>query len=223
MDAVFGKKSVRDLMGYLLGCLFFTLAVIPVEASLVPSDKPEEEIEIQPGYKIKNVPGDGSCGYWAILLAKAAAERTPNEKNEPICVSRKDVLALWKRLSDRIAHTIFKKDKTDDEIKMVEEIDQLIRDKYGNNREMLCQEIEAGSVQLDSPLLLFLAPEIGCDIFVNWKGKMRDGSVTHRREHYVSGCSDAKKIEIDYSGDGSGGHYRAIIPVGIKVHFDREF
>ncbi|MDR1367041.1 MAG: hypothetical protein LBJ13_04035 [Puniceicoccales bacterium] len=188
------------------------------EASLALSTEGTKRIPL--GYEIKNVPGDGLCGYWAVLVAEAAIENEQNGKNISIHITKKNVFDLLKRLSDRIAYTIHREDKTDTEQKMVAEIDQLIRDRYGNNREALCQKIEAGSVQLDSPLLLFLAQEIGYDIFVNWSGKMRDGSTRLEREQYASGCADAKRIRIDYSGNGSAGHYQAIIPVGMNVRFN---
>jgi hypothetical protein len=81
-------------------------------------------------------------------------------------------------------------------------------------------EIEAGSVQLDFPLSVFLTQEIGYDILVNWNCKMPNGKVIRKQEQYISGCANAEEISIDYFGNGSGGHYQAIIPIGMNVRFD---
>jgi hypothetical protein len=196
----------------------------PAISAGIKEVSPLERVEIiPPGYEIKNVPGDGLCGYWATLLAVAAVEKHKTGKNIPIHIAKKDVFGLLKRLADRIEHMIGKENRTDKENEMVEEIDQLIRDKYGNSYEALCRKIEAGDVQLDSPLLVFLALEIGYDIDVNWNGRTRDGHTVHDLEQYASGYADAGKIRLDSSGHGSAGHYRAIVPKEISVCFERNF
>jgi hypothetical protein len=180
----------------------------------------EESEEVPLGYEIKDVPGDGLCGYWAVLVAVAAAKNAQSGKNTSIHISKKDVFDLLKRLSDRIMYTICKEDKTDDEQSRVGEINQLICDGYGNDCKALCRKIEAGFMQLDSPLLVFLALEIGYDIWVNWRGRMQNGETKFKRERYASGCANAEIVRVIYSGNGSFGHYRAIIPKGINVCFN---
>jgi hypothetical protein len=175
----------------------------------------EKEFRVPAGFKIHNVPGDGLCGYWATLAAKKAKEEG---SGTPIRVTRKEIFELLKRLADRIAHTIKKADKTEDELAMIEEIDQLIRDGYSKDYENLFQRIEGGQMQLDSPLATFLALEIGHNIALEWEGQ-KNGKKIHVREWYKSDDS-SEAITIYYSGNGSGGHYQVIVPRNISVTFN---
>jgi hypothetical protein len=145
---------------------------------------------IPDGYKLQNVPGDGLCGYWALLVSKKAKNL---ESETVISVSKKEIRKLLKRLSAKVAYVLGKKNKTQYELEMVEEIDQLIHDHYAENYGDLYQKIEAGSLQLISPLTLFLAQEMECDIVI--KSAHRRGRKTfHDTNLYDSGHQNAKKI-----------------------------
>ncbi|MDR1435455.1 MAG: hypothetical protein LBI77_03570 [Puniceicoccales bacterium] len=173
-----------------------------------PSKKENSPLKLIPdGYKLQDVPGNGLCGYWAILIA----EKAKNLKNEiSIKVTKMEVKGLLRRLSDRVAYTVKKENKTTHEVEMVEEIDQIIRDHYAKNFEDLYQKIEAGSMQLNSPLTIFLAQEMGCNIVIKSERK-EGGKVINDTNFYDSGNENAKEILIHYSGNGSSGHYQAII------------
>jgi hypothetical protein len=189
----------------------------PESESVDSAGKSAEIMELVPaGYEIKNVPGDGLCGFWATLLAVEALEHAGQTK---ITVTRKAVFELLKKLSDRIAYTLHKVDKSDEEKEMIEEIDQLIRDNYAKDHEDLCKKIETGSMQFDSPTALFVAQEIGYDIVIKSE-RNKDGKTIRHKNTYYSDIAKARKIMIYYHGDGGGGHYQAIIERGKDVHFN---
>jgi hypothetical protein len=171
---------------------------------------------IPAGYRLCNVPGDGLCGYWATLAAKKAHEF---RKERTIKVEKKEVFELLKKLSDYVAYIVGKKNKTDREIEMGHEIEQLQRDGYVKNNEDLCQKLEKGKMQLDSPLTIFLAETIGYNIILEWEGIKAEKNV-HVQERYQADNAEGTII-IYYSGNGSGGHYQAIIPNGINVNFNQ--
>jgi hypothetical protein len=174
------------------------------------------QLTIPEGYEIRNVPGDGLCGYWAILLAKKAeeAKRTGITAVE---VSRGEVSELLGRLLGRIRHLFEKQNKTDEEMEIVEELEQLIRDGYAKDFQDLCEKIRSRNIQLDSPLTIILAKELGCNIILERK-YLRKDSVFYGREVYRS-HGDAQVIRIYYDGEGPSGHYQAIIPRGIEVRY----
>jgi hypothetical protein len=174
-----------------------------------------ERVAIPPDYKVHNVPGDGLCGYWATLAAQRAEEA---DDGTSVRVEKKDVFELLGQLADRIAYTIKKEDKTDRELEMVDEIDQLLRDGYAKDYEDLYQRIEKGQMQLDSPLAVFLAQVIGYNIIVEWEG-IKSGKNVHVQERYQTNDAQGTVI-IYYSGNGSGGHYQAIISRKINVVFN---
>ncbi|MDR1907027.1 MAG: hypothetical protein LBQ03_02320 [Puniceicoccales bacterium] len=187
------------------------------DSTVVPGIGKQEAFTIPVGYKLQNVPGDGLCGYWATLTAKKAKEA---DDGASIQVEKKEIFELLGRLSDRIAHMIKKEDKTDAEIERVNELEQLIRDGYAEDYENLYKKIEKGQMQLDSPLALFLADEIGYNIILEWEG-IKKGKRIRLREMYRADNADGV-IMIYYSGNGSGGHYQAIIPSTMSVIFIRD-
>jgi hypothetical protein len=170
---------------------------------------------IPQGYEIKNVPSDGCCGIWSIVVDKKAAEQ---EDGTPIQVTKKEVFDLLRILSDQIAYTLKKEHKTSHEIELIEEIDQLIRDNYAKNYEDLYRKIESGGMQLDSPLACFLAPVIGYDIII--ETDYNQNKMIHTTEVYASGNATAKKLRIYYNGNGGNGHYQAIIKKGHHVQYN---
>jgi hypothetical protein len=197
----------------------------PISSEAIPSENdlavgfdgtPSERVTIPTGYKLHNVPGDGLCGYWATLAARKALEA---DDGTSVQVEKKEVFELLRQLSDCIAYTVEKGDKTDQEVEMVDEIDQMFRGGYAKDYGDLYRRIEGGQMQLDSPLAVFLAQAIGYHIILEWKG-IKSGKSIHVRERYRA--DDARgTIIIYYSGNGSGGHYRAIIPCKINVVFDQ--
>jgi hypothetical protein len=168
------------------------------------------------GYRLQDVPGDGLCGYWAILTAKKAMEEGMATQ---ILVTKREVFDLLWRLSEQIDCAIKKENKTDVEIERANEIDQLIRDGYAKNYGDLCEKIKKGWMQFDSPLAIFLAREIGSDIVLEWNGTAGKKNC-HGREVYRTDDADGS-ITIYYSGNGSCGHYGAIIPAKINVVYGR--
>jgi hypothetical protein len=201
-------------------------SLVPSEVSSLPENDiaatydgdSSERITIPTDYKLHNVPGDGLCGYWATLVARKAKEA---DDETSVRVERKEVFELLGQLSDHIAYTVKKEDKTDQETEMVNEIDQLLRDGYAKDYEDLCQRIEKGQMQLDSPLAVFLAQVIGYNIILEWEG-IKSGQSVHVQELYRANNAQGTII-IYYSGNGSGGHYQAIIPGKISVIFSQGF
>jgi hypothetical protein len=187
------------------------------DIAFIPDEDERERLPIPAGYRLCDVPGDGLCGYWATFTAKKA-EEVGDEAS--IRVEKKEIFELLGRLSDRIAHTLKRENKTDMEMEMVSEIDQLLRDGYAKDYEDLYGKIEKGQLQLDSPLTIFLAQEVGYNIIVEWKGT-KDGKNICVQERYQVDDGQGTII-IYYSGNGSGGHYQAIIPSRISVVFNRE-
>jgi hypothetical protein len=167
-----------------------------------------------PGYKVLNVPGDGLCGFWAVATAKKAKEVGGNAS---IRIERKEIFELLKRLSDQIAYVAKKGNKTDAEVAMMEEIDQLIRDRYARDYENLCERIKQGRMQLDTPLAIFLAQGIGYNIIIEWEG-IKVGKRVHVREECKTEGARGT-LMIYYSGNGSGGHYQAIVLTGVGAVF----
>jgi hypothetical protein len=191
--------------------------IVQEQKKFITSDAiTQERFTVPPGYKLHNVPGDGLCGYWATLAAQKACEFGSETS---IKVEKKEVSELLRQLSDYIAHILGKENKTDKEMEMSHEIEQLFRDGYAKNNEDLYQKIEKGQMQLDSPLAIFLAQMLGYNIILEWEG-MKDGKNVHVQERYRA--DNAKgTIIIYYSGNGSGGHYQAIVPNRVSIHFDR--
>jgi hypothetical protein len=82
----------------------------------------------------------------------------------------------------------------------------------------LVRKLEQGKMQLDSPFAMFLAQEIGYNIILHWEG-VRRGERGHVREQYE--VKDSRgTIAIYYSGNGSSGHYQAIVPADARVNFN---
>jgi hypothetical protein len=188
----------------------------PTENIAAPcNENQSERVTIPADYKLYNVPGDGLCGYWATLTARKAKEAGDETS---LRVERKEVFELLRQLSDCIAYTVKKENKTDQEVEMVNEIDQLLRDGYAKDYEDLYQRIERGQMQLDSPLALFLAQVVGYNIILEWEG-VKSGRSVHVQERYRANNAQGIII-IYYSGNGSGGHYQAIIPSKINVVFN---
>ncbi|MDR2200688.1 MAG: hypothetical protein LBN94_01035 [Puniceicoccales bacterium] len=175
----------------------------------------ERRLMVPEGYVIKNVPGDGLCGYWAGLVAKKAREI--EQTTATIGVSREEVFELLGRLSRRIGLIFEKQNKTDEEREIVEEIDQLIRDGYAQNFQDLCRKTRSGQMQLDSPLAVLLAKELGHDIILETE-RFVQGRIIRVRHVYRS-HKNAQVIRIYYMGGGTSGHYQAIIPRGIEVQY----
>jgi hypothetical protein len=174
-----------------------------------------EKFKLPPGCKMHNVPGDGLCGFWATLAALKVKEKG---NAASVRVEKKEIFELLKRLSNRIAQLIKKESKTPEEQEMICELDQLIRDGYAKDYDDLCRKLEQGKMQLDSPLAMFLAQEINYNIVLHWEG-VRRGERGHVREQY--GAKNPRgTIMIYYSGNGSGGHYQAIIPADAHVDFN---
>jgi hypothetical protein len=191
----------------------FEAASSPTENIAAPcNENQSERIIIPAGYRLHNVPGDGLCGYWATLAAQKAGEAGDETS---VRVERKEVFELLRRLSDFIAYTVKKENKTDQEVEMVNEIDQLLRDGYAKDYENLYQRIEKGQMQLDSPLAVFLAQVVGYNIILEWEG-VKSGRSVHVQERYRADNAQGV-IMIYYSGNGSGGHYQAIIPSEISI------
>jgi hypothetical protein len=181
-----------------------------------------DEFTLPQGYKLQNVPGDGLCGFWAVLAALKVKEKG---NAASVHVERKEVFDLLKRLSDRIKKLVKKENKTEEEQEMVRELDQLIRDGYAKDHDDLVCKLERGEMQLDSPIATFLAQEIGYTIVLRWQG-IRKGEMIFVLEQYVAKSpqevtmSPRKVIVIQYFGNGSGGHYWAVVPVGANVSFN---
>jgi hypothetical protein len=126
-----------------------------------------EKFTLPQGYKLHNVPGDGLCGFWATLAALKVQEK---DHAASVRVEKKEMSDLLKRLSSRIARLTKKENKTAEEQEMICELDQLIRDRHAKDYDDLVCKLEQGKMQLDSPLAMFLALEIGYDIVLYWEG-----------------------------------------------------
>lgn len=199
--------------------------VIPQLGQLAAVPQKDATVLVPPGYRLQNVPGDGLCGFWAILVAKKIAEQ---RNARDIYVKKSDVLAFLKRLADRIAYVRKKHDRTADDTEALEEIATIIANDTGKKEEDLkdadwdafLTKLEEQRIELDSPLTVFAAPLIGFDIVV----KKEEYAKALRKiiSHMYKGnfASDEEPISIFYQGNGIGGHYQAIIPKDCHVHFN---
>ena len=179
--------------------------------------KPEKYIKLIPdGYELKNVPGDGLCGYWSILMTQKVLDQ-PNQST--IYVKRSEILKLLKQIADDIAYVRGKKEKTEEDLLALEEIESLVKNDGHKDFETFLNRLERGSVELDSPITFFVAKRLGVDIHVK-REVHEKGNLRVLRHIYRSNAPDGGAIQIYYSGNGAGGHYQGIIPKGKCIHFE---
>lgn len=199
--------------------------VVQQLGQLAAVSQKDATVLVPPGYRLQNVPGDGLCGFWAILVAKKIAEQ---RNARDIYIKKSDVVAFLKRLADRIAYVRKKHDRTADDTEALEEIATIIANDTGKKEEDLkdadwdtfLTKLEEQHVELDSPLTVFAAPLIGFDIVVKKEeyAKAFRKIISHT---YKGNCSPGEEaISIFYQGNGKGGHYQAIIPKDCRVHFN---
>ncbi|MDR2807131.1 MAG: hypothetical protein LBB11_03170 [Puniceicoccales bacterium] len=183
----------------------------------IEAEKNKKISFIADGYKLQNVPGDGLCGYWAILTA----EKAQNAGAASIQITKKEVLELLKKLANCITNiqASNSKSKTGEYSGILYGLDLLMQEEHVTAYSDLCEKIKKGTIQLDTPLTALLAKEIRCDIVCKWIRRNNYGQLSHRQDIYSSGIMNAKKITIYYEGNGSSGHYQAIIPEHISVNF----
>ncbi|MDE6576422.1 MAG: hypothetical protein K2L24_03445 [Opitutales bacterium] len=198
--------------------------VIPPQLGQIAAvPKKDATVLVPPGFRLYNVPGDGLCGFWAVLVVKKIAEQ---HGARDIYVKKSEVLALLKRLSDRIAYVRGKQDRTPEDTEALEEIATLIANDTEKKEEDLnntdwnqfLRKLEQGRLELDSPLTVFLAPVIGFDILVK-KEEFQKGLrkiITHTYKGNFQ--TEEDPIPIFYRGDGRGGHYQSIVPQTCNIH-----
>lgn len=169
------------------------------------------------GYELKNVPGDGLCGYWAVLVAKKVRDQ---ERLREIFVSKQEVKDLLKQLSDYIAYVDGRKEQSEEERSALEEINTLIENGNYKNLNDFLNRLEAGLVELDSPLLVFLARRIGMGIQVKKDEVYKGKRLVIHHEYEANGVEAGEGyLQLFYKGNGAGGHYQAILPKGKVIRF----
>jgi hypothetical protein len=139
-------------------------------------------------YEIHDVPRDGLCGYWAILLAIKDEENKANGNQNSIVLRRKsDVQNLLNKLSSIIYFVATREDKENVENLLIGEDSDLlamatsslqdVREFEDHSEGECCRKLREETVWLDYTLIQFLTYAIGYDIEVI---EVKDsGSETH--------------------------------------------
>ena len=140
-------------------------------------------------------------------------------KQSTIYVRRREIARLLKQVADDIAYVRGKKEKSEEEQLEIEEIESLVKNDGYKDFEAFLNRLEGGSVELDSPITIFVAQRLGVDIHVK-REVYEKGNLRVLRHVYQSNSPSAGLIQIYYHGNGAGGHYQGIIPKGKRVIFE---
>ncbi|UPA28337.1 MAG: hypothetical protein LW808_003485 [Verrucomicrobiota bacterium] len=156
-------------------------------------------------FRLQNVPGDGCCGCWALLLSAAAVEDKPNGR-----VTRADISALLNWLADDIAAFFAQSSFTEEDLVIFDELTLLIV-QYTNaaidnvtsaDRNRFLSMLREGRVQLDSVLIGRLTRHFRRTIIVVYD---------ENNAHVYDYPGDRDPLIIFYRGEGILGHYQSII------------
>ena len=177
------------------------------------------------GYELQNVPGDGLCGYWAILTALKISK---SPKKESIEVYDSEVVVLANEIADYIKHLAYPEEpyeRSADDYWMLWQIkyytENCGNEKYETIRDFL-EKLRDRSVQMDHSLFEIVARCLKVRIYVDGDEK-RDEYKTFGTSEYVP---EGNTLRIYYSGKGNAGHYQVIAPKleggkQRKVHFKK--
>lgn len=155
-------------------------------------------------YHLQNVPGDGLCGCWALLVAAAAANGAPGR------IDRADVSVLLDWLTDDLTKFLAQSKFTEEDLRIYDELVLLIAQytdaAFDNvqvtDRTRFLSMLRNGRIQLDSVLTRRLTKYFQRTIVVVYDD---------HNAHTYNCPGDRSPLIIFYQGNGAFGHYQAIV------------
>lgn len=167
-------------------------------------------------YHLQNVPGDGLCGCWALLVAASAANGVSDGR-----VDRAQVSVLLDWLADDLTKFLAQSKFTEEELRIYDELMLLIAQYtdaafdniQATDRCRFLSMLKDGRIQLDSVLTRRLTKYFQRTIIVIYD---------NRNAHIYNYPGDLSPLIIFYQGNGSSGHYWSTIPeeYTVKKEYD---